>query len=402
MSSRLATRLGLPAPEDRLPGAMDLVRFHEPATGSLARTKGSLFLLAQMTGGDAHLAARRRRRARAARARLLLRPVGRLAGRAGQGAGQRQPAPLPPARPAGHPTPRRREHHRHGHPRPRGACRQARARRRPSSSARGACTSCRRRRRSTRRTRGSASAAWRPRWARRSRSALHLEGRAGARRPAGAGQPQPGPGGRRRRAQARPGHACVRRPRWSTSSACSRSAAAPARTGSWPSRSSSCRPPPRRASSNRCGRRSRWPACRTRARCRWPMPIGRFLHRMGDAIDGLQAAPGHGDPVRLQRPVRLRPAPPAAVPAPDPAHRGRGGGTPPAAGDAGHGRRGAAAGVRHQRGQPAGGVADRGHPARRRGAAGDRGDARPDGPGRREGRRPRPGRPRAGGRPPSC
>src|SRR6187431_500945 len=55
MSSRLATRLGLPAPEDRLPGAMDLARFHEPATGSLARTKGSLFLLAQLTGGDAHL-----------------------------------------------------------------------------------------------------------------------------------------------------------------------------------------------------------------------------------------------------------------------------------------------------------------------------------------------------------
>jgi hypothetical protein len=56
MSSRLATRLGLPAPEDRLPGAFDLVRFHEPATGSLVRTKGSLFLLAQLTGGDAHLA----------------------------------------------------------------------------------------------------------------------------------------------------------------------------------------------------------------------------------------------------------------------------------------------------------------------------------------------------------
>ena len=56
MSSRLATRLGLPAPEDRLPGARDLVRFHEPATGSLVRTKGSLFLLAQLTGGDAHLA----------------------------------------------------------------------------------------------------------------------------------------------------------------------------------------------------------------------------------------------------------------------------------------------------------------------------------------------------------
>ena len=56
MSSRLATRLGLPASEDRLPGALDLVRFHEPATGSLVRTKGSLFLLAQLTGGDAHVA----------------------------------------------------------------------------------------------------------------------------------------------------------------------------------------------------------------------------------------------------------------------------------------------------------------------------------------------------------
>jgi serine/threonine protein phosphatase PrpC len=56
MTNRLATRLGLPAPEDRLPGALDLVRFHEPATGSLARTKGSLFLLAQLTGGDAQLA----------------------------------------------------------------------------------------------------------------------------------------------------------------------------------------------------------------------------------------------------------------------------------------------------------------------------------------------------------
>jgi hypothetical protein len=56
MTNRLATRLGLPAPEDRLPGALDLVRFHEPATGSLVRTKGSLFLLAQLTGGDVHLA----------------------------------------------------------------------------------------------------------------------------------------------------------------------------------------------------------------------------------------------------------------------------------------------------------------------------------------------------------
>src|SRR5919108_91270 len=56
MPNRLATRLGLPAPEDRLPGALDLVRFHEPTTGSGVRTKGSLFMLAQLTGGDAHLA----------------------------------------------------------------------------------------------------------------------------------------------------------------------------------------------------------------------------------------------------------------------------------------------------------------------------------------------------------
>lgn len=56
MTNRLATRLGLPAPEDRLPGALDLVRFHEPTTGSGVRTKGSLFMLAQLTGGDAHLA----------------------------------------------------------------------------------------------------------------------------------------------------------------------------------------------------------------------------------------------------------------------------------------------------------------------------------------------------------
>ncbi|HET6379457.1 MAG TPA: hypothetical protein VFH63_00275 [candidate division Zixibacteria bacterium] len=55
MSSRLATRLGLPAPEDRLTGALDVMRFHEPAVGALARTKGSLFLLAQLTGGGPQL-----------------------------------------------------------------------------------------------------------------------------------------------------------------------------------------------------------------------------------------------------------------------------------------------------------------------------------------------------------
>jgi hypothetical protein len=56
MSDRLATRLGLPAPEDRLPGALDVWRFHEPAVGALRRTKGSLLLLAQLTGGGSGLA----------------------------------------------------------------------------------------------------------------------------------------------------------------------------------------------------------------------------------------------------------------------------------------------------------------------------------------------------------
>jgi serine/threonine protein phosphatase PrpC len=56
MSDRLATRLGLPAPEDRLPGALDVMRFHEPAVGALTRTKGSLLLLAQLTGGGHGLA----------------------------------------------------------------------------------------------------------------------------------------------------------------------------------------------------------------------------------------------------------------------------------------------------------------------------------------------------------
>jgi hypothetical protein len=56
MSNRLSTRIGMPAPEDRLSGALDVVRFHEPTIGALARTKGSLFLLAQVTGNDPALA----------------------------------------------------------------------------------------------------------------------------------------------------------------------------------------------------------------------------------------------------------------------------------------------------------------------------------------------------------
>ena len=56
MSSRLATRIGLLASEERAPDAFDLVRFRQPTTGAEVRTKGSLFLLAQVTGGDAALA----------------------------------------------------------------------------------------------------------------------------------------------------------------------------------------------------------------------------------------------------------------------------------------------------------------------------------------------------------
>ena len=52
MSNRLATRIGLLAGEDRASDALDLVRFREPTTGSEVRTKGSLFLLAQVTGVD--------------------------------------------------------------------------------------------------------------------------------------------------------------------------------------------------------------------------------------------------------------------------------------------------------------------------------------------------------------
>jgi serine/threonine protein phosphatase PrpC len=56
MSNRFATRIGLPSAEERPADAFDLVAFHEPTVGSLARTKGSLFLLAQLTGGNATLA----------------------------------------------------------------------------------------------------------------------------------------------------------------------------------------------------------------------------------------------------------------------------------------------------------------------------------------------------------
>ena len=56
MSNRFATRIGLPSAEERPPDSFDLFAFHEPAVGASARTKGSLYLLAQLTGGNAALA----------------------------------------------------------------------------------------------------------------------------------------------------------------------------------------------------------------------------------------------------------------------------------------------------------------------------------------------------------
>lgn len=55
MSTRLATRIGLLAGEERAPDALDLVRFRQPTIGAEVRTKGSLFLLAQVSGGDPEL-----------------------------------------------------------------------------------------------------------------------------------------------------------------------------------------------------------------------------------------------------------------------------------------------------------------------------------------------------------
>ncbi len=55
MTNRLATRIGLPLPEERPADARDVLRFREPSTGAEVRTKGTLFLLAQVTGSDAHL-----------------------------------------------------------------------------------------------------------------------------------------------------------------------------------------------------------------------------------------------------------------------------------------------------------------------------------------------------------
>ena len=56
MSNRFATRIGLPSAEERPADAFDVVTYHEPTVGALARTKGSLFLLAQLSGGTTSLA----------------------------------------------------------------------------------------------------------------------------------------------------------------------------------------------------------------------------------------------------------------------------------------------------------------------------------------------------------
>jgi hypothetical protein len=53
MSTRLVARLALAAPDDRAPDSQDILRFQEPAVGAPARTKGSLYLLAEVGGGPA-------------------------------------------------------------------------------------------------------------------------------------------------------------------------------------------------------------------------------------------------------------------------------------------------------------------------------------------------------------
>jgi hypothetical protein len=57
MSNRFTTRIGLPATDERPGDGFDVVSFHEPNVGAQARTKGSLFLLAQLTGGSPTLSA---------------------------------------------------------------------------------------------------------------------------------------------------------------------------------------------------------------------------------------------------------------------------------------------------------------------------------------------------------
>ena len=56
MTAKLATRIAVLPHEERAPGSRDVLVFHEPQVGALVRTKGSLFILVQVSGTDAALA----------------------------------------------------------------------------------------------------------------------------------------------------------------------------------------------------------------------------------------------------------------------------------------------------------------------------------------------------------
>ena len=120
-----------------------------------------------------------------------------------------------------------------------------------------------------------ASDAWPTRWARRSRSS-HTPGRASWPPATGSrSSPQRGPGRRRRRAASAPWRRCARPRRSSTSTTCSRSAAARGSDGMLAIEivelAGDGHHPPARAGPS--GRAARRPA-RTTARSRWPMPSG--------------------------------------------------------------------------------------------------------------------------------
>ncbi|MGZ8481087.1 MAG: hypothetical protein ACXWWO_01355, partial [Candidatus Limnocylindria bacterium] len=55
MSTRFATLIGLPSDDERTAVRRDVITFHEPTGGARIRTKGSIYLLAQVTGADPRL-----------------------------------------------------------------------------------------------------------------------------------------------------------------------------------------------------------------------------------------------------------------------------------------------------------------------------------------------------------
>ena len=57
MTTRFATRIGLSSEPGHAGAPSDIVRFHEPSVGAQVRTKGSLYLLAQISGADVELSA---------------------------------------------------------------------------------------------------------------------------------------------------------------------------------------------------------------------------------------------------------------------------------------------------------------------------------------------------------